>query len=119
MKRSPKAKSTSPVKKRKAAAPAAVVPKRAAPGKKKPAAKSLYKMPEPMPLGEILTDTMKKKWKLGRSIGKGGFGEIYLGWRRLVEAKRHLIDFSSVAAPSAQSVTDAAEHVVKIVIFEI
>ncbi|XP_065832615.1 serine/threonine-protein kinase VRK1-like isoform X2 [Oscarella lobularis] len=96
MKRSPKAKSTSPVKKRKAATPAAVVPKRAAPGKKKPAAKSLYKMPEPMPLGEILTDTMKKKWKLGRSIGKGGFGEIYL------------------AAPSAQSVTDAAEHVVKI-----
>lgn len=37
----------------------------------------LYKMPAPIPKNEILTDTLKQKWTLGPSIGKGGFGEIY------------------------------------------
>ena len=32
-----------------------------------------------IPEGEILTDLKEKKWKLGSSIGIGGFGEIYLG----------------------------------------
>lgn len=36
-----------------------------------------YKMPDPLPSGLILEDLGKKKWKLGPSIGKGGFGEIY------------------------------------------
>ncbi|KAF5304893.1 hypothetical protein FQR65_LT00777 [Abscondita terminalis] len=36
-----------------------------------------YKLPDPLPLGVILEDIAKKKWKLGPSIGKGGFGEIY------------------------------------------
>ncbi|CAH0551162.1 unnamed protein product [Brassicogethes aeneus] len=36
-----------------------------------------YKFCEPLPKGEILTDKSNKKWKLGISIGKGGFGEIY------------------------------------------
>lgn len=39
--------------------------------------KNGYKMPEPLPLGELLTDTLKNEWELGPSIGKGGFGEIY------------------------------------------
>ncbi|GLH03902.1 Nucleosomal histone kinase 1 [Gryllus bimaculatus] len=46
----------------------------------KPAAKrkgGKYQMPDPLPNGEILTDLCKKQWKLGPSIGKGGFGEIY------------------------------------------
>lgn len=34
-------------------------------------------MPPPLPLGEVLTDLNKKQWKLGTSVGKGGFGEIY------------------------------------------
>lgn len=29
--------------------------------------------------GEVLTDITKNKWKLGKSIGAGGFGKIYLG----------------------------------------
>lgn len=29
--------------------------------------------------GEIITDMNKKEWKLGSSIGQGGFGCIYLG----------------------------------------
>lgn len=44
---------------------------------KQPRKKKLYKMPEPLPLGEILTDTAKVQWEIGPSIGKGGFGEIY------------------------------------------
>ena len=43
--------------------------------KKKPGA---WKMPPPLPAGEVFTDNAKKKWVLGGSIGKGGFGEIYL-----------------------------------------
>lgn len=39
--------------------------------------KNAYKMPDPLPAGEVLTDTVKEQWKLGPSIGKGGFGEIY------------------------------------------
>ncbi|KAK9743746.1 Protein kinase domain [Popillia japonica] len=34
-------------------------------------------MPDPLPPGEILKDMIGKKWRLGSSIGKGGFGEIY------------------------------------------
>ncbi|XP_030022580.2 serine/threonine-protein kinase VRK1 [Manduca sexta] len=37
-----------------------------------------YKMPAPIPVGEVINDTlMNKKWKIGPSIGVGGFGEIY------------------------------------------
>jgi len=35
-------------------------------------------LPEPVPFGEILTDVGKKQWQIGKSIGIGGFGEIYL-----------------------------------------
>lgn len=34
-------------------------------------------MGESIKPGEILTDLTGKKWRLGRSIGVGGFGEIY------------------------------------------
>ncbi|XP_069545942.1 serine/threonine-protein kinase VRK2 isoform X2 [Brachyistius frenatus] len=36
------------------------------------------KLPKPLPEGFVLTDTEKKKWKLGKIIGQGGFGLIYL-----------------------------------------
>ncbi|CAL4069548.1 unnamed protein product [Meganyctiphanes norvegica] len=36
-----------------------------------------FKLPDPIPEGEVLTDMTKKKWKLGKSIGCGGFGEVY------------------------------------------
>lgn len=48
--------------------------KKAAP-KKKAAG---YKMPAPIPTGEVIKDTLfKKEWRIGPSIGVGGFGEIY------------------------------------------
>lgn len=36
------------------------------------------RLPDPIPDGEILIDTKNGQWKIGRSIGFGGFGEIYL-----------------------------------------
>jgi len=37
-----------------------------------------FHLPDPIEPGEILTDQSLKKWKLGKSIGNGAFGEIYL-----------------------------------------
>ena len=38
-----------------------------------------YKLPDPIPAGEILRSSNgSQRWKLGKSIGVGGFGEIYL-----------------------------------------
>ncbi|XP_073816718.1 nucleosomal histone kinase 1 [Musca autumnalis] len=48
--------------------------KKAAAGAKK---SKLYNMPEKIKEGTILTDMMKGEWKIGPSIGTGGFGEIY------------------------------------------
>lgn len=39
--------------------------------------KNAYKMPEHLPVGSILQEVSKQQWKIGRSIGVGGFGEIY------------------------------------------
>ncbi|XP_059054688.1 serine/threonine-protein kinase VRK1 [Achroia grisella] len=37
-----------------------------------------YKMPSPIATGEVIHDVIgKKKWRIGPSIGVGGFGEIY------------------------------------------
>ena len=74
-----------PPRKKKISAPA---PKRNGP----------YKMPPPFPQGEVLKDFDKKHWVLGVSVGKGGFGEIYLA----------ALQGSSASASSA-------EYVIKIV----
>lgn len=37
------------------------------------------RLPDPIREGELLTDIAQKTWRLGPSIGLGGFGEIYLG----------------------------------------
>ncbi len=36
-----------------------------------------YRLPDPIPAGEVVT-AGKRAWRLGKSIGVGGFGEIYL-----------------------------------------
>ncbi|XP_016998438.2 nucleosomal histone kinase 1 [Drosophila takahashii] len=59
------------VAKPKAAAPA----KKAVPAKK--AKSKLYAMPEKVKEGTIFTDLAKGQWRIGPSIGVGGFGEIY------------------------------------------
>ncbi|XP_049780397.1 nucleosomal histone kinase 1 [Schistocerca cancellata] len=55
-------------------------PKKTKPARKLPAKRKAangYKLPEPIPLGTVLTDMNKRSWKIGPSIGIGGFGEIY------------------------------------------
>lgn len=46
---------------------------------KKRIAPNGVRLPDPISEGEVFTDSSLKRWKLGRSIGLGGFGEIYLG----------------------------------------
>ncbi|XP_073493602.1 serine/threonine-protein kinase VRK1 [Phyllobates terribilis] len=47
-----------------------------APAARKAPAK--YQLAEEFPQGEVLTDSVKKQWKLGLPIGQGGFGRLYL-----------------------------------------
>ncbi|XP_053315019.1 serine/threonine-protein kinase VRK2 [Spea bombifrons] len=55
------------------------------------------KLPTPLPEGLILTDTSRKCWRLGKAIGQGGFGLIYL------------------ASPDCDKpVTEDALHVIKV-----
>ena len=61
----------------------AMPPKLTGAGGAKPAAKkkigALHKLPDPIKEGEIVRDIQKRQWRLGKSIGVGGFGEIYAG----------------------------------------
>ncbi|CAH2327926.1 serine threonine- kinase VRK1 isoform X1 [Pelobates cultripes] len=52
-------------------------PKKAAPAARKKAP-AKRKLAEAFPPGEVLTDSAKKQWKLGSTIGQGGFGCLYL-----------------------------------------
>lgn len=64
---------------------------------KKPAAKKKvngYQMPEKIPLGEVLTDLSKKQWRIGVTIGSGGFGDIYCASK--AEANKKTDDYSYV-----------------------
>lgn len=59
---------------------------------KKPAAKrkaNAYQMPESIPLGVVLTDLSKQQWKIGPSIGVGGFGEIYCACKANESTKKY------------------------------
>lgn len=43
--------------------------------------------------GEVLTDLSGKKWKLGKAIGQGGFGEIYLASDNITKEVNDDADF--------------------------
>ena len=53
------------------------MPPKKAGGKAKKTANG-YRMPEHLDPGTQLTDLAKKQWTLGKTVGTGGFGEIYL-----------------------------------------
>ena len=46
-----------------------------------------FLLPDPLPRGEVLTDTIKQQWILGKAIGVGGFGELYLAAYRSADGK--------------------------------
>ncbi|XP_016348035.1 serine/threonine-protein kinase VRK1-like isoform X1 [Sinocyclocheilus anshuiensis] len=52
-----------------------------------------YTLPRPLPEGYILTDSEKKSWRIGKIIGKGGFGLIYLASRDVNVPVRDDTDF--------------------------
>ncbi|XP_055323194.1 nucleosomal histone kinase 1 isoform X2 [Sitodiplosis mosellana] len=59
---------------------------------KKPAVKRKangFQKPESIPLGEVLTDLSKQQWKIGPSIGAGGFGEIYCATKASESTKKY------------------------------
>ncbi|EDW83687.1 uncharacterized protein Dwil_GK13744 [Drosophila willistoni] len=60
-------------------APGALADKKSGPAKK--AKGKLYAMPEKLKEGTVLTDLAKGQWRIGPSIGIGGFGEIYAASR--------------------------------------
>lgn len=62
---------------------------------RKKTAKSLYQKPEPVPKGAVFTDLAKQQWKIGPSIGTGGFGEIYSACKAS-ESPRNLDDYKFV-----------------------
>lgn len=57
-------------------------------------------LPKPLPDGFILTDTEKKKWRLGKIIGQGGFGLIYLGNESILFIKMPMLIQIGIIAPS-------------------
>lgn len=54
-------------------------------------------LPKPLPEGFILRDTEKKKWRLGKIIGQGGFGLIYLGTHLFVAWQYNCLAVSDTA----------------------
>jgi len=46
-----------------------------------------FLLPDPLPRGEVLVDTIKQKWILGKAIGVGGFGELYLASYQSTDGK--------------------------------
>lgn len=78
-------------------------------------------LPKPLPEGFILSDSQKKKWRLGKVIGQGGFGLIYLGTGLFVDHHPGIAVFTvSHCVPASEDVgrpvaSDAA-FVIKMVL---
>uniref|UniRef100_A0A182VR10 non-specific serine/threonine protein kinase n=1 Tax=Anopheles minimus TaxID=112268 RepID=A0A182VR10_9DIPT len=66
-------------------------------GAKRPKrANNLYSRPEKIPLGTILTDALNVPWKVGPSIGTGGFGEIYCAYCFTHAAPKTVAEYPNV-----------------------
>ena len=78
-----------------------------------------YQMPEKFAEGHVLKDIYKTNWMLGKPIGQGGFGLIYLGKSSLVQlnavTRWPSRDFFPFSAPAHKGeVKGNADYVVKI-----
>uniref|UniRef100_A0A182RD83 non-specific serine/threonine protein kinase n=1 Tax=Anopheles funestus TaxID=62324 RepID=A0A182RD83_ANOFN len=66
-------------------------------GAKRPKrANNLYTRPEKIPLGTILTDALNVPWKVGPTIGSGGFGEIYCAYCFTHAAPKTVAEYPNV-----------------------
>uniref|UniRef100_A0A182N605 non-specific serine/threonine protein kinase n=1 Tax=Anopheles dirus TaxID=7168 RepID=A0A182N605_9DIPT len=59
-------------------------------------ANNLHARPEKIPLGTILTDAFNIPWKVGPSIGTGGFGDIYCAFCFTHGAPKSVADYPNV-----------------------
>lgn len=50
-----------------------------------------YKFPEQLPNGELLIDSIKNEWLLGKAIARGGFGEIYEARPSLIKSNLPIV----------------------------
>ncbi|KFB40766.1 AGAP001933-PA-like protein [Anopheles sinensis] len=64
--------------------------------KKRAKANNLHARPEHIPLGTVLTDSQHAQWKVGPSIGSGGFGEIYCAYNFSDTAPKTHSDYPNV-----------------------
>ncbi|XP_053659082.1 serine/threonine-protein kinase VRK1 [Anopheles marshallii] len=72
------------------------VPTDADSAKRPKRANNLYTRPEKIPLGTILTDAFNVPWKIGPSIGTGGFGEIYCAFCFTHSAPKTVAEYPNV-----------------------
>jgi hypothetical protein len=81
----------------------------------KPKKGGARKMPPPLPKGEVLTDGIRKhQWVIGESIGKGGFGEIYVATQKGQDLSRaeHVIKIVSLMIECGGRPTLSRGHVI-------
>jgi len=48
-------------------------------------------LPDPLPRGHVVQDTRGQRWRLGRAIGLGGFGEIYAAAKEFHKAEEYVV----------------------------
>ncbi|KAJ8875064.1 hypothetical protein PR048_022954 [Dryococelus australis] len=84
------------------------------------------RLPHPIVEGTICTDITGRKWRIGRSAGVGGFGEIYLGndMKSLPLAEHHhicvktlylaLLLYEYLSDDTSRPVGEDARHVIKV-----
>ena len=82
--------------------------------------KNGYQMPEEFKAGFVLKDVYKKPWCLGKPIGQGGFGLIYIGKNLNTNASTKYIYFQTCSTTlankgeSQQKQPENGDYVVKI-----
>lgn len=71
-----------------------------------------YLKPKPIPVGDILVDSIKKRFKVGPVIGSGGFGAIYSACN--ADTKMNVADYPYVIKIVSGIVFEVKKHNISI-----
>ncbi|XP_068239405.1 serine/threonine-protein kinase VRK1-like isoform X1 [Palaemon carinicauda] len=77
---------------------------------KKRVAANGFKLPDPITPGVVVTDVAKQQWKIGCSIGVGGFGEIYLASKDTINPVGNDADYVIKVEPHTNGPLFAEMH---------
>lgn len=77
---------------------------------KKRVAANGHKLPETIQAGVVLTDVIKTQWRLGSSIGVGGFGEIYSASSDIFKPVNSLAEYVIKVEPHSNGPLFAEMH---------